>query len=177
MALTGLQWKFISARLLARTDDEAASKVGVHPSTVTAWKREETEFLAEYTAAFRDGVRVAQEYSRKLLGTATQRLQEALDATIPGETGKPLPDHRVRIEAARTLYRAHGLQLTRQEHSGPGGGPIQHQDATPDLAEYTDDELRQIARIGQAVRERAASKRTRQEGATGAARSAQRESP
>lgn len=114
--LTTLQLRFLAARLLSATDIEAAAQVKCAAQTVWNWKQECPEFLAEYQAVFADGVDLAKTYSRRLLGKAAQRLDEALDATKVVSVGMRQvvePDHRIRIDAAKLLFQAHGLLTER----------------------------------------------------------------
>lgn len=104
MALSALQWKLIAARLVAKTDKEAAERCDIVAQTVADWKREDSEFAREYNAAFEDGVHVAKEIARQNLGQAAMTLTEGLKAmTSDG------PDWKARLRAAELLLKSHGL--------------------------------------------------------------------
>ncbi len=124
MGLTGDQWRFIAARLLTKTDLDAAVQVGIAAGTVTNWKAEEDgEFKREYEAAFADGVHVAKSYTRKLLGKAAKALDDALDA----KDGR-LIDHKSRLKAVELVFKTHGLLREKFE-------------VTPDLSGLSDEDL------------------------------------
>lgn len=129
MGLTAIQWQFIAARLLAGTDKEAAEQVGIHQTRVSDWKAEQTEFAAEYEAAFSDGVHVAKSYTRKLLGKAAKVLDDALDAKF----GRA-PDQKARLKAVELIFKTHGLLREKVEW-------------TPNLSELSDEELLTLERV------------------------------
>lgn len=132
MSLTALQWRFIAARLLCSTDKEAAELIGIRHNTPSNWKLEYPEFAEQYEAAFKDGVHVAQEYSRKLLGKAVQRHDEALDANRRDKA-----DHATRLTAAKNLLQIHGLLKNQQVHSGDPDNPVRVEISADDLHEAT----------------------------------------
>jgi DNA-binding XRE family transcriptional regulator len=177
MSLSGEQHKFIAARLLAKTDDEAAKEVGVSATTVYRWKREDEEFLRAYEASFTDGIEVAKNYTRKLLGKMARNYDEMLDATKPialkvlmqNQDGKveatgeqeiiKVPDWKTRAVASEAVGKIHGLFVHKTELSGPNGRPIEtRQVPAADLSGLTDDELEQLENLLKRAAERAAEK-------------------
>lgn len=121
MALSAEQWKFIAARLVSSTDKAAASIAGVADATVSRWKSEQPDFAAEYEAAFTDGIHVAQEYTRKLLGQAAVTLGESLTAERPGPQGSSVPDQQARLKAVELLFRTHNLLSEKRDVNLSGG--------------------------------------------------------
>lgn len=82
-----------------------------------------------------------------------RRLDEGLDATfvkpfLNRDSGTIIEtqsyiDHLTRVKAASEAAKIAGLTIERVEHSGPGGGPIQHA-----LSSLTDEQLRHLAAGG-----------------------------
>ena len=103
MGLTASQWQFIARRLVSGTDVEAAEAIGVRRQTISEWKQI-PEFLAEYEAAFKDGVHVALEITRQNLGKAAMVLTDGLEANKSDRA-----DYQTRINSAKTIFQAHGL--------------------------------------------------------------------
>jgi hypothetical protein len=133
--LTADQWRFIAARLLAKTDKEAAEQVGINPQTASNWKQESAEFKTAYEDAFADAVSVAKGYTRALLGKASERLSEALDATKTVEVQLKstvewdkrkhfeeitVPDWKARLDAAKLILQAQGVLQDRLDVTSGG---------------------------------------------------------
>ncbi len=94
--------------MLASSDQDAAEGAGIAAQTVYNWKSVDPEFLAEYNGLFLDVMRLAQEYTRGLLGKVATVLDHALEAT--GEDG---PDWRTKLEAAKLILQVHSLLRQR----------------------------------------------------------------
>lgn len=130
MGLSAKQWQFLAARQMSETDKEAAEQVHIRPPTVAHWKAKSAEFTAQYEVSFRDGVRLARDYTRQMLGKAAQRLDEALDAAAD----EGAIDHRSRLKAIEIAFKTHRLLTDRVEW-------------TPDLSGISDQELQILERL------------------------------
>ncbi len=122
--LTARQLQFLAARQMVASDTDAARLAGIPYDTVANWRDDEPTFVVAYRQSFLDQLEFAKSYSRQLLAKATSRIDEALDATRTvtvalgderDEQGRRKlvdvtePDHKVRLEAARLLFQAHGI--------------------------------------------------------------------
>ena len=59
----------------------------------------------------------------------------------------------IRLRASKELAEYLGPKLTRSEHSGPGGGPIKHEDVGMDLSKLSTEDILQLRKL----REKASS--------------------
>jgi hypothetical protein len=113
--------------------------------TVQRWMAADADFAAGCARARELGADVHAEAVIEIADTDPERLPTgAIDAAS-------VADKKVRIAArqwfaAKVAPRVYGDKLT-QEHTGAGGGPIQHQNIPADLSGLTDDELDTLERL------------------------------
>ena len=116
-------------------DASACREMGLHLQRPPEWKKD-PEFLARYEHLNEDGLELAKDLTRALLGKAAGVLEDELEATRETASGGLVPDWQARHRAVDLLMTVQGLKLTRVEQSGPGGGPVQ-----VNLSGLTDDEI------------------------------------
>ena len=113
-----IQLDFISRRMTAKNDKEAAEAVGISPDVVYAWPNKQDVNRAVLLAKL-DGIAVAREKLKRLAMDAVNALD---DIVKDGKSGQ-------RLSASLAVLDRAGLpEIRRIETSGPGGGPIQHED-------------------------------------------------
>jgi hypothetical protein len=131
-ATTPEQARWVLWRLVTKTDQEAAKKTGVHPSTVSKWENK-----ADLDAAV-----------LRLLSSPTEAVMAILhDAAIAAAqvkvAGLGSKSESVRQGAAtEILDRNIGKPMQKQEISGPEGGPLEH---TYDVSGLDDNQLLELA--------------------------------
>lgn len=119
MALAVNQLRFLARRLIAKTDEEAADRVGVAGRTVRDWKQTDPEFKARYEALGDDGIELARDILRHHLGEAAVVLAEGMQATDRGK-----PDHQTRITAAKAMLAGLGVLTEKRQISGDPDNPV-----------------------------------------------------
>ena len=77
--LTALQLGFVRERLVAKTDAEAARKIGIVPETASRWKAAGAPIDEIMHLARMDSVEVAQEELRRLATKAVTVVEEEMD--------------------------------------------------------------------------------------------------
>ncbi len=97
--LTINQLRFISQRAWHETSGETAAAVGVHPDTVTRWRRESAAFVAAEKSVFTGDIKRTQEIIARTRDEAALTLKELLKAR----------DKRVRRQTAVDLLKFGGL--------------------------------------------------------------------
>lgn len=106
--LTAVQWRFVAARLVARSDREAAEAIGIHPTTAAAWpnKREINDLLEH----------IAKDATRAAVALLGQRALEAATTVLESMNSE---DAAVRLRAAQdVLDRTLGRAVQRNELRG-----------------------------------------------------------
>lgn len=125
------QVKWVLARLVTKTDGEAAKEIGMHPSTVSRWPNKTKLDKA------------VMLYLRQPIDAALGILREAaVDAAVVKVGGLKSKKDTIRQSAAtEILDRNIGKPKQTQEITGAKGGPVE-------FVGLTDDELRRIAAGG-----------------------------
>jgi hypothetical protein len=100
--LSWLQMKFLSRRLLTKTDIEAANEIGISPTVVPRWK-DEPSFLAAYNELGRDGLELAKKMVRQNMATAANTLADLLNSS----------SDRTRLGACETILTLGGMATTQ----------------------------------------------------------------
>jgi hypothetical protein len=99
------------ARLVARTDKEAAKRVGVHPTTVSRWDNKADLDLAVNL--------LLKEPREAALAILTEAVIDAATIKVEG-----LAKGGKQQAATEILDRVLGRPMQRQELTGKGGAPI-----------------------------------------------------
>lgn len=110
--LSAEQWRWLAVRQFTRDDPAASRDVGTSWQRVATWRLEPL-FDWHYRHLNHGLVELARCYTASLLGRAAQVLDEGLGATRRTGDGGSETDHRIRLDAAKTLLTIHGVLRQR----------------------------------------------------------------
>lgn len=138
---------------LGATDREAAEFFEVNEATLYRWKHEHVEFCeALKVGKAQADARVEQSLYRRALGYAHDAVKIAVNASgevteVPFVEHYP-PDTTAAIFWLKNRKPEEWRDVKAQEHSGPGGAPIQTETRTTvDIASATSEQLRVLASL------------------------------
>lgn len=137
--------------LLGATDREAAEFFEVNEATLHRWKHEHPDFCESLKVGKEQAdARVEQSLYRRALGYSHDAVKIAVNAAgevtqVPFTEIYP-PDTTAAIFWLKNRKPSEWRDVSRQEHSGPEGGPIQTA-STLDLSGLTEDQVRSLASI------------------------------
>ena len=138
---------------LGATDREAAEFFDVNEATLHRWKHEHPEFCESLKVGkAKADERVEQSLYRRALGYSHDAVKIAVNAAgeitqVPFVERYP-PDTTAAIFWLKNRKPEEWRDVTRQEHSGPAGAPIQTESQhTLDLSAATSEQLRALASI------------------------------
>ncbi len=114
---------------MAKTQLEIAEALGIHITTFKVWLNEHPEFKANYVLGLEDAVdRTERSLFERANGYShvSEKLFMFGGEVIRAETVEHYPPDPVSLKLFLTNKRAKDWkERNTQEHTGPGGGPIQ----------------------------------------------------
>lgn len=110
--------RWVTERLTARSDAEAARAVGRDPATVCRWPEKK-----QLDLAVRELLKNPQEHALEILTQAVTEAARAKKDSIMYKDKEGNTCYRQNV-ASEVLNRVLGQPVQRSEHAGPDGGPI-----------------------------------------------------
>jgi hypothetical protein len=125
-SFTATQWQFISARLISKSDAEAARRIGIKPQSAAAWgeKQAINDWLAEARENHAAGV-IASLDAHALQASA--RLAELMQSR----------DEAIALRASMAIIE-HTIGKARQRVTTANDGPVEYVVRLPDNGSWRD---------------------------------------